>query len=111
MSESLKDLKQIEAELQANKIKIAKAQQIEDEKQAEKKRKEEAERKEARQKAFVARQNLINLERDIAREVSLYAQFKRKHVKNEITAKWDAFLTDLRGEKKPRKPRKTKTEE
>ena len=71
MSESLKDLKQIEAELQANKIKIAKAQQIEDEKQAEKKRKEDAERKEARQKAFVARQNLINLERDIAREVSL----------------------------------------
>ena len=50
MSESLKDLKKIKADLQANEIKIAKAQQIEDEKQAEKKRKEDAERKEARQK-------------------------------------------------------------
>lgn len=111
MSESLKELKKIKDDLLANQKKIEQAQIIEAEKQAEAKLKRDAEQRKAEAKAFVARQELKNLEITISKEVKLYAGYKRNHIKNELTDKWDAFLADLRGEKKPRKKRTPKTEE
>ena len=111
MNESLKELKEIEADLIANKAKIEKAQRQEDLLKQECRLKQEQERKQSEQKAFIARQNLKNLERDLSKLVRVYATKKRAHVKDETTDKWDAFLADLRGEKKPRKKRTPKTEE
>ena len=111
MSETLKDLKQIEADLLANKAKLIKAQAIEDEKKAEAKLKRDIERRAEESKAYVARQELINLEKSIIPLVKQYANLKRNHISNDFTDKWDAFFADLKGEKKPRKKRITKLEE
>jgi len=109
--DKLTELKKIEAELQDTRKEIVKAQAIEDEKNAERRKTREIERREAETKAFQDRQNLINLEKSLIPLVKAYSHFKRNHVKNEITDKWDAFLADLKGEKPARKPRKKKTEE
>jgi hypothetical protein len=111
MSESLEDLKKIEAELQANKKKIENAEAIKAQKEADAKLARDIENRKAEAKAFVARQELKNLESTVGKLVKVYAGYKRNHVTNEVTEKWDAFLADLKGEKKPRKPRKKKTEE
>ena len=111
MSESLKELERINAELLANQKKIETAQALEAEKQAEARKKRDIEQREQEAKAFVARQKLKNLEKETNKIVKVYAGFKQNHVTNEITEKWDAFLADLKGEKKTRKPRKKKTEE
>mgnify|MGYP001026023958 CR=1 FL=1 len=111
MSESLKELEQIKADLLANEKKIIQAKADEAEKQAEAQKKVDSELKIANQIAFVKRQELINLEKTLAPLVSQYAQLKRNHIKNDITDKWDAFIADLKGEKKPRKKRATKIEE
>ena len=111
MSESLEDLKKIEAELQANKKKIENAEAIKAQKEADAKLARDIENRKAEAKAFVARQELKNLDKSIGKLVNIYVGYKRNHVTNEITEKWDAFLADLKGEKKPRKPRKKKTEE
>jgi hypothetical protein len=111
MSESLKELEKINAELLANQKKIETAQAVEAEKQADAKKKRDVERRAAEAKAFVARQELKNLESTVGKLVKVYAGYKRNHVTNEVTEKWDAFLADLKGEKKTRKPRKKKTEE
>jgi hypothetical protein len=110
MSE-LNELKKIEADLLANKKKIEQAEAIEASKQAEAKVKQEAEMRKAQAKAFVARQELKNLEKTILKYVKVYVGKKQKHFSDEETAKWDAFLADLKGEKKPRKKRATKIEE
>jgi hypothetical protein len=111
MSESLKELKKIEADLLDNRKKIEKAEKVEAEKQAEAKLKREIEQRKAGDLAFVARQELKNLESEISKLVKVYAGYKRNHVSNELTEKWDAFIADLKGEKKPRKKRATKIEE
>lgn len=111
MSESLKELDKIKADLLDNQKKIEAAKKIEAVKQLEAKTKRDAEQRKAKAKAFVARQDLINLEATVLKHVKLYAGYKKNHVKNEITEKWDAFLSDLKGEKKPRKKRTPKTEE
>ena len=108
--DKLTELKKIEADLQDTRKEIVKAQAIEDEKNAERRKKREIERREAETKAFQDRQNLINLEKSLIPLVKAYSHFKRNHVKNEITAKWDAFLADLRGEKPAPKTRKKKAE-
>ena len=107
----LEQLKKIEAELQNTKNEIVQAQAIEEEKNAEAKLQREIDRRAAEAKAFIARQELLNLEKTIIPLVKQYAQLKRNHVSNEFTQKFDDFLADLRGEKKPRKPRKLKIEE
>ena len=109
--DKLTELKKIEADLQNTKKEIVKAQAIEDEKNADRKLKREIERRAAETKAFQDRQNLINLEKSLIPLVKAYSHLKRNHIKNEVTDKWDAFLADLKGEKKPRKKRTTKTEE
>ena len=111
MSESLNELNAIKRDLLANQKKIEKAQLIEHNKQKEERSKLDYETKKAEQKAFVARQELNNLEKSLMPLVRKYAQLKRNHVKNEFTDKWDAFISDLKGEKKPRKKRTPKTED
>ena len=66
MSESLKELEQIKADLLANEKKIIQAKADEAEKQAEAQKKVDAELKIANQMAFVKRQELINLEKTLA---------------------------------------------
>lgn len=111
MSESLKELEQVKANLLATEKKIQEARKIEAVKQLEAKTKRDAEQRKAKARAFVARQDLINLEATVLKHVKLYAGYKKNHIKNDITDKWDAFLADLKGEKKPRKKRTPKTEE
>lgn len=111
MSESLQELERIKADLLATEKKILKLKEVEAEKAKVASKKLDAEVKKAEQKAFVANQELINLERSLTPLLKQYTTLKRNHVKNEFTDKWDAFIADLKGEKKPRKKRTPKTEE